>query len=76
MLILSRKVSESVKIIIPPGLTKETIVNVMVVANARDDSSTRIGFDAPKEIKIHREEVWREIQREIQDLSEVTERAF
>jgi carbon storage regulator len=55
MLILTRRTGEAVMI----GLrTKFTVLGVR-------DGLVRIGFDAPKEIPIHREEVYERIQREL-----------
>lgn len=54
MLILTRKVEESIKI-------GDTItVKILSVT----DGQVKIGIDAPKELKVHRTEVYEEIQRQ------------
>lgn len=55
MLVLSRQREET--IVIADGLIRITIVDI------RGDK-VRIGIDAPKDIAVHREEVWDAIQRE------------
>lgn len=55
MLILTRRAGESIMI-------GETIV-VTIAAVGGDQ--VRIGFRAPKEVPIHREEIYARIQREI-----------
>ena len=54
MLVLSRHRNESIMI---GDLVKLTVVEI------RGDK-VRIGFDAPSEVAIHRQEVWESIQRE------------
>lgn len=54
MLVLSRKQDE--KIIIGDSIT------IMVVSIQGD--KVRLGIDAPKEVSIHREEVYKAIQKE------------
>jgi carbon storage regulator len=54
MLILSRKVGESIRI------NENICVTVMDV----DGKTIRIGIEAPKEISIHREEVFLRIKEE------------
>lgn len=56
MLILSRKVGESIRI------SENICITVMDV----DGKTIRIGIDAPKEISIHREEVFLRIKEENQ----------
>jgi len=58
MLLLTRKTDERIKIITPDG----TVINVMV-CKVKSDGGVRIGIDAPKNVEIHREEVWHAIQR-------------
>jgi carbon storage regulator len=53
MLVLSRKKNES--IIVNDNIT-------IVVIEIRGDK-VRLGVEAPKEIKVHRNEVWEEIQK-------------
>ena len=54
MLVLSRKVGESIVI---DGGIKLTVIEV------RGDR-VRLGFDGPREVAIHREEVFRNISQE------------
>jgi len=67
MLVLSRKVNES--IVISVG---EAIIEV-VVAEIRGDK-VRLGITAPREIPVHRREVYEEIQRQGQRASSGTEK--
>lgn len=54
MLILTRKVEESIKI-------GDTItIKVLSVS----DGQVKIGIDAPRDLKVHRTEVYEEIQRQ------------
>ncbi|NUN69084.1 MAG: carbon storage regulator CsrA [Bacteroidetes bacterium] len=54
MLILTRKIEESIKI-------GDTItIKVLSVA----DGQVKIGIDAPRDLKVHRLEVYEEIQRQ------------
>ena len=54
MLILTRKIEESIKI-------GDTItVKILSVA----DGQVKIGIDAPRDLKVHRTEVYEEIQRQ------------
>ncbi len=57
MLVLSRKKNEKVII-----LTTQGVIEIVVV-ETRDDK-VRLGFRAPKEIIIHREEVLKAIAKE------------
>jgi len=52
-LCLSRKVGESVII---DGDIKVTVLNI-------DKNQIRLGIDAPREVPVHRQEVWERIQR-------------
>jgi len=63
MLVLSRKANES--IVISVG---EAIIEIMV-AEIRGDK-VRLGVTAPREIPVHRREVYEEIQRENQRQSQ------
>lgn len=56
MLVLSRKVNESIIVGDLPGGVKLTIVDI------RGDK-VRIGIEAPKEIPVHRQEVYDAIKR-------------
>ena len=58
MLVLSRKNDEAV--IINDNIR-------VVVVDIRGDN-VKLGFEAPGEIKVHREEVWFEIQKERVDV--------
>jgi len=57
MLVLSRKVAERILITSPEGVQ----ISLMMV-EIRGDKA-RIGIDAPKDWKIHREEVQRAIEK-------------
>ncbi len=58
MLILTRRVGETLIIEIPgQGLVEVTVLNVK-------GTQTRIGINAPKSIKVHREEIYERIKRE------------
>ena len=59
MLVLSRKKDE--KIIIGDNIT-------LMVIEIRGDK-VRLGIDAPKEVSVHREEVYNAIKRERHDAS-------
>lgn len=56
MLILTRKVGESIRI------NENVCITIMDV----DGKNIKIGIEAPKEISIHREEVFRRIKEENQ----------
>ena len=55
MLILSRKLNEKVVIKLPDG------AEIVVAVFDRRGRHFRIGIEAPKEVTIHREEIWRKI---------------
>lgn len=55
MLILTRKIGESFRIGSDVTLT---------VLGTKDDNRTRIGVNAPKEISVHREEIYNRIVEE------------
>lgn len=55
MLVLQRKVNEIITI--------GDSIEVQVV-RVKEDGSVRLGITAPREIPVHRKEVWAAIQRE------------
>jgi len=57
LLILSRKIGESVVIKVGNRKIKLTMVE-------QDNGSIKIGFEAPKDIKIYRQEVYEEIVKQ------------
>lgn len=63
MLVLSRKRDDSVIIESPPGGIPEGTRIRVTVTDIRGDK-VRLGFEAPKEVPVHREEVFDAIQRE------------
>lgn len=54
MLVLSRKVNESIQITVPPSADSQAIT--VVLTEIRGDK-VRIGFDADQSIMIHRDEI-------------------
>lgn len=54
LLVLTRKVGESILL---PDL------GVTVTVIAAEGNRVRLGIEAPREVKVHREEVWHQIQR-------------
>ena len=58
MLILTRRPGETTVITLPDG----SIVTATVLAVKGNQS--RIGFNAPKDVKVHREEIYNRIQQE------------
>lgn len=63
MLVVSRRVGESIIMKVPPSST-ETFVKIMVVGKRLNIA--RIGVEAPIEVTIHREEVQRRIDDELE----------
>jgi carbon storage regulator len=55
MLVLSRKIGE--RIVVPE-------CNLMVTVVAIEGNKVRLGFSAPAELGVYREEVWQEIEEE------------
>lgn len=61
MLVLSRQRDEEIVIEVPPSSTPTTVrVTVVDVKGEK----VRLGIDAPKEVPVHRKEVYNAIQRE------------
>lgn len=61
MLVITRKPSQVVTIRVPPSTT-EQVIQVAVVQVAKSLSRVRLGFEAAKEVVIHREEIdWKVI---------------
>ena len=56
MLVLSRCKGESIILTVPPS-DKPTEIVVMLVRNRVGNSKCRLGFDAPREVHIVREEL-------------------
>jgi carbon storage regulator len=59
MLILTRRISERLMI------GNDVIVSVLGVKG----NQVRLGIDAPKEVSVHREEIYNKIQEEKQNVS-------
>jgi carbon storage regulator len=55
MLVLSRKVGE--RVVVPE-------LDLAVTVVAIDGNKVRLGFSAPAEVEVYREEVWSEIEEE------------
>ena len=60
MLVLGRKLKERVRIAVPPSSKH---AEIWVELYQLRPGKARLGFDAPGEIAIHREEVWNALQR-------------
>lgn len=56
MLVITRKPSQVTTIRVPPSTT-EQVIQVAVVQVAKSLSRVRLGFEAAREVVIHREEV-------------------
>ena len=54
MLILTRRIGETIII--------NDDIKIMVLR--ADNGTVRLGFEAPKDVSIHREEIWNKIQEE------------
>lgn len=57
MLVLARRLDE--RVIINPGADDEIVITVTDL----QDGKVRLGFAASPDTVIHREEIWRQIQR-------------
>jgi carbon storage regulator CsrA len=62
MLILRRKSQQSFVLALPDGT--EITVAVVEIRSDSDALEVRIGIDAPRDVLIHRSEVWRFIRDE------------
>lgn len=61
MLVLSRVKDEEIVIEVPPSSTPTTIQ--VIVVDVRGDK-VRLGINAPKEVPVHRKEVYNAIRKE------------
>lgn len=61
MLVLSRRQQERIILTTPAG--EKIIVTVVELRHGRQGSNARIGIEAPKTIRVDREEVHESIQR-------------
>lgn len=71
MLVLKRKVEERVVISVPGHLTASgdpIEIRVLVCLVKLRDMSVRLGFEADRDVEIHRLEVWEDIQRDNQEV--------
>lgn len=62
MLVLTRRVGESLKIDVPAGLPARTEITTTILGV--NGNQIRIGIDAPKEAAVHREEIYDRIKAE------------
>ena len=62
MLVLSRQIGETIVI---GGGVRVTVVDARMGGNGK--LRVRLGIDAPRDVPIHREEVWASVQKEIAD---------
>lgn len=65
MLILTRRIGELLKIIIPSEILKDNedlIIDIDVLGITK--SQVKLGTTAPKNIAVHREEIWQRIKNE------------
>lgn len=60
MLVLQRFIGEKIVMIVPPSAT-ETRIDVEV-CGVRTTNRVRLGTTAPREVEVHREEVYRNIK--------------
>lgn len=58
MLVLVRRPDEAIRI------GDDVRIVVMEIRGRNGQLYVRLGIDAPKEVPVHREEVWEDIQRE------------
>lgn len=56
MLILTRRIGENIRI----GNNADIIVKVIAV----NGNQVRLGIDAPRDVTVHREEIWLKIEKE------------
>ena len=59
MLILTRRISEKVLVDLNGKIVKVSVLGIK-------GNQVRLGFDAPKEVVVHREEIYERIQAEKQ----------
>ena len=62
MLVLSRRIQESVVVGGTGASERNCIVTVLGITGAK----VRLGFEVPADIPVHRLEVWKQIKTEIQ----------
>ena len=62
MLVLARNNGERIVITVPPSTGETTIV--VTVVNVKGNHNVRLGFEAPREIRILREEIVQKIKEE------------
>ena len=67
MLVLSRKKNEQI-VISPPGCDEPIVI---VIVEIRGDK-VRLGIEAPREIPVHRREVYDQIQKQEAEAAAVT----
>lgn len=61
MLVLTRRLGEAVLARMPDGRTLTvTVVEIR-------GTQVKLGFDAPRDVAVHREEIWNAIEREKAD---------
>lgn len=64
MLVLSRKVGERIILVIPPNYEGGEVLLELSAINLKKKSA-KIAIDAPRTIRIHREEQIRDTRREV-----------
>ena len=70
MLILTRRPAQSIVFILPDGRT----ANITVMADhggARIRNQVRLGIDAPDDVIVHREEVYKRIQQDEENVGNI-----